>query len=497
MPARVILEVCSGPIEGKSFRFDRHDTFLFGRGRDCHARIPKDPLVSRHHFILEANPPDVRIRDLGSRNGTRINGRKCGGRAAGETAEQAASRHYPEVDLKHGDRISVGNTTIEVKVELPLICSRCGAEISELDPQRTAPLPDNCVCTQCRAKPPGVGRRETIVEVVRCGCCGKGVSDEVQHGGRGEYVCRECQTDALSENGGLRRLIQDAAKRIRGAARLDISGYEIGEELGKGGMGAVYKAVRKADGCTVAVKVMLAKIAIDDDARRRFLQEIEIAGRLRHPHLVARLDSGAAGSVFYFVMEYCTGGSLDGLMRRRGGKLPAKIALSVLLQCVDGLEQAHQANIVHRDLKPQNILLDAQAGRTVAKIADFGLAKDFDAAGFSGMTMTGQVAGTYHFMPREQLTNFKYLQPVSDLWSLAATFYNSVTGHCPLDFPVGRDPVAVILHEDPVPLRKRDPAIAPALAAVIDRALLTDPGERYQTAAELKEALRRVVRGKQ
>src|SRR5688500_19595362 len=115
MPAKVILKVVSGPIEGKTFSFTSHDTFLFGRHGTCHARLPNDPLVSRHNFILEVNPPDLRLRDLGSLNGTIVNGVKHGGRAPDERPQEAAKRHYPEVDLKNGDRITVGNTTIEVR----------------------------------------------------------------------------------------------------------------------------------------------------------------------------------------------------------------------------------------------------------------------------------------------------------------------------------------------------------------------------------------------
>jgi serine/threonine-protein kinase len=498
MPAKVILELSSGPIAGKTFVFDQHDTFLFGRGRDCHAIIPdpKEKLVSRHHFILEANPPDARIRDLGSRNGTYVNGKKYGGRAKEETPQQAATRRHPEVDLKHGDRITVGKTTIEVKIELPLTCRRCGSEVPAVpNPQQTLPLPGSFLCETCRGKGSGTGRRETILEVFRCERCGKDVSAEATQGRRGEYLCRGCQTDVLNETGGLRRLIQDAARQVRGSEPLNITGYEIGEELGKGGMGAVYKALRKADGCTVAVKVMLAKIAVDERARKRFLQEIDIVGQLRHPHVVSRLDSGSAGSAFYFVMEYCSGGSLDQLRKRRGGRLSLPIAIPLLVQCLDGLAQAHDANFVHRDLKPQNILLGSHAGRTVAKITDFGLAKNFEAAGLSGMTATGSVAGTFHFMPREQLTNFKYFQPVSDLWSLAATFYHAVTGCCPLDFPDDRDEMEVILQDEPVPIRRRDRTIPPAVAEVIDRALGVDCQRRYQAASELKDALRQAIRG--
>ena len=110
MPAKVELEVVAGPKRGKKFCFDEHDTFVFGRMPDCHACFPDDNQVSRHHFLLEANPPQACLRDLGSLNGTYVNGVKHGGRKKGETPEEGVQRHYPELSLKDGDRIQVGQT---------------------------------------------------------------------------------------------------------------------------------------------------------------------------------------------------------------------------------------------------------------------------------------------------------------------------------------------------------------------------------------------------
>lgn len=108
MQNRVRLEIVDGPLKGKKFRGTR--TFIFGRAPDCHAQLADDPLVSRHHFILEVNPPLACLRDLGSLNATRVNNRKCGGRRKGETPEEGARRKNRGVDLGHGDQVCVGNT---------------------------------------------------------------------------------------------------------------------------------------------------------------------------------------------------------------------------------------------------------------------------------------------------------------------------------------------------------------------------------------------------
>ena len=123
-------------------------------------------------------------------------------------------------------------------------------------------------------------------------------------------------------------------------------------------------------------------------------------------------------------MEYCAGRSLDTLMAAHRGRLSLALAGPIILQTLEGLAFAHEQGIVHRDLKPQNILLSSATQPILAKIADVGLAKHFAKAGFSGLTLTGTYAGTPLFLPREQIINFKYAKPVSDIWSVGATIYS-------------------------------------------------------------------------
>jgi len=261
----------------------------------------------------------------------------------------------------------------------------------------------------------------------------------------------------------------------------------------RGGMGIVYRAVRDYDRHPVAVKIMLAKIAVEEHARKMFLREVEIACRLEHPGLVKIIGHGSVGSAFYSVMELCPGGSLSNLARRYDRGAPLQIVLPLMMDSLAGLEFAHRKGLVHRDLKPQNILLTGD-DEPQAKIADFGLAKSFAQAGLSGMTATGGVAGTFRFMPREQLTQFKYARPVSDVWSFAATFYAVLTRCCPREFPENRDPIDVILNSHAKPIREYRPDIPDAVADVFDRALLTDPSARYQTAGEMRENLAYALR---
>jgi eukaryotic-like serine/threonine-protein kinase len=492
MSAKVKLEVVDGPgsIKGKPFLFEEHDTLLFGRMPDCHICLPDDAQVSRHHFLLEVNPPEARIRDLGSMNGTYVNDRKIGGRAEGETPEQGAQRRYPEVDLKHGDQVKVGQTMLKIKVEVLAACCQCGREIPEAERPGNAWLGGAFLCPSCRAKLAPSLEPPKPPEPVRCRKCGKDARQEIGPARRGDYICADCQQKGQQDPLDiLRALLAQGVGPAGQEGPLVIAGYDITKKLGAGGFGAVYLARSQRDGSLAAVKVMLSKVAVEEKARQRFLQEMEIMKSLSHPHVVALKETGAAGGAFYFVMEFCDGGSIADLLDKRGGPLSVAEAGPMMLQILEGLAFAHAKGIVHRDLKPQNLLLANLAGRRTAKISDFGLAKNFERAGFSGMTVTGSYAGTPYFMPREQVTNFKQVKPVSDVWSIGATFYHMLTGQVPLDFPRGKDPLEVILRGTVVPIRQREAGVRQSVADVIDRATATDPKRRFPTAAEMHDVL--------
>jgi serine/threonine protein kinase len=144
---------------------------------------------------------------------------------------------------------------------------------------------------------------------------------------------------------------------------------------------------------------------------------------------------------------------------------------------------------VHRDLKPANLFLASPGPAPAAKVGDFGLAKAFDKAGLSGYTTQDMVGGTPHFMPREQLIRFRDAGPEVDVWAMAASLYNMLTGAFPRNFSGGADPCLAVFGCDPVPIRERDASVPPRLAAVIDEALVEEPEIQVKTAVELKRAL--------
>ena len=340
-----------------------------------------------------------------------------------------------------------------------------------------------------------------------CSKCFRDVTDTYEAGADrpGEYVCEKCRENPL---GLLRGLVQEAARGNKDVCAID--GYEIIEELGRGGMGAVYLARTKDTERQVALKVMLPKVAASKRAADMFLREAVNTKALDHPNIVRLWDMGSSSGTFFFTLEYCSGGSLHELMKRRGGKLSIAEARPIILQALEGLHYAHDAEIphvklrdgsvgkgrglVHRDLKPQNIFLSGSDDARVVKLGDYGLSKAFDMAGLSGHTYSDEVAGSPNFMSRQQVRRYKDLRPEADVWALAATLYCMLTGFVPRDCRQGQDRWQAILENDPIAIRQRDPTIPKKLAEVIDRALIEEPEIAVKSAAELKQALVQVMR---
>ena len=462
-PATVTLSVLRGGAGPREYVFDERSTCLIGRGEDCEPRLPNDEAhrsVSRHHCLLDINPPDVRVRDLGSRNGTFVNGVKIGQREAHHTPEQGRALAFQERDLGDGDELRLGKS----------VAFRVGVRtLAPADPATVATL-----------LPPA------------CSRCGREISREL--GSRvGAYVCAHCQT----EPDAVLRLLIDRAHAGDRAELAPIAQYTLLRELGRGGMGAVYLARHQHTGHEVALKLMLPKVAANPNARARFLREVELTRVLRHPHIAALHEDGFADGAFFFTSEYCAGGSLDRLLEQRGGRLPIEEAVRYTLEVAAGLEFAHARGVVHRDLSPSNILLALAPwssaggpGALTAKVGDFGLAKAFDHAGLSGLTRTGTTAGKPWYMPRQQVVNFRDVPFAVDVWALAACLYKCLTNAYVRDFG-GQDHWQVILHTAPLPIRRRDPAVPEPLARVIDHALVEQPAIGFATAREFADALRR------
>ncbi len=457
---KVLLRIEEGPERGREFAFDHPDRFLIGRAEEAHFRLPEDdPCVSRMHCLLEVCPPRVYLRDLLSTNGTYVNGRPSA-----------------ETCLGDGDRIRLGATTLGVQV-----------------------TPDSVEeATEDDAPPPAPVEPEPRAVAEKCLACGRPAPENLATSTMAPadvcpYLCASCAT-----------AVQREVRPPR------IGEYRLLEEVGRGGMGVVYKAWHEPSARLVAVKKLLPNTAIDAKANRLFRREMSVLQQLTHPHIVRLLSQGTHEDQPYFASEYLDGGDLGRIVAEiRQGPLSIAEGSRYICEILSGLESAHEKGFIHRDVKPGNVLLGHPAadGQPIAKLSDFGLAKSFVDAGASCMTQRGEAGGTLLYMAPEQILNYRYAKPPADVYSVGVTFYYLLTGRLPFNFPspldrirggfAGRkykDEVRIVLEDDPIPIREQG-EVPKALAAVIDRSIKKKEKDRFRSAAEMKDAIERAVAG--
>lgn len=266
--------------------------------------------------------------------------------------------------------------------------------------------------------------------------------------------------------------------------------YRISRRLGEGGMGKVYLAVHRTDGQRVAIKVLPPRKALEEEqALKRFLREMELSKRIRHPNVARTIEAGVEDGAHYMVMEYVPGDSLYHVVRgARGGSGPMRVADAAryFLKVVDGLEAAHAAGLVHRDIKPSNLMITPDGE---AKILDLGLARATEEE--SPLTHPNAVVGTLDYASPEQLSDASRADARSDLYSLGCTLYFALAGRPPFD---GGDIVNKIFRhrmEEPETLEKVARGVPVAFAAIIRKLMAKEPAERYQSCAELRPDLAR------
>jgi eukaryotic-like serine/threonine-protein kinase len=257
--------------------------------------------------------------------------------------------------------------------------------------------------------------------------------------------------------------------------------YELGRQLGAGGMARVYLGHDRLLDRQVAVKVLAEPYASDPQFVERFRREASAAAGLNHPNIVAVYDRGEADGSYYIVMEYLSGPDLKQVIRRRAPLSPLQ-AIDYAQQILAALGAAHRRDLVHRDVKPQNVLV-AEDGHL--KVTDFGIAR---AGAQADMTEAGSVIGTAQYLSPEQARGDE-VTAASDCYAVGIVLYEMLTGRVPFD---GDRPVAVAMKQigdEPAPLRAVEPNVPPELEAVVMRALAKRPSERYRTADEFSRAL--------
>ena len=398
---RIILTVIAGPHKGLEFSFDRHDTFLVGRSKHAHFQLPaKDKYFSRIHFMMELNPPQCRLIDMGSHNGTYVNGEKV-----------------LAADLKDDDQIRAGHTILRVNVR-----------------RESATVPPATI--SFIAEPAPVG-----------------------------------------------------------AAMPQIPGYLLERELGRGAMGVTYLGQRAGDPTLCAVKVVRPSFQGSPAQIDEFLRAARFLTHLDHPRIVRLREVGGCPSGFYFVSEFVPGLNAAQILQS-DGPLAIKRAVRWTSQIVQALQYAHAKHFVHRDIKPSNVIVTEIDGKEEARLADYGIARVYQNAPFSGLSLSAALLNAASFTPPEVLFNFQEINPLADQYSLAAVLYHLLTGAPVLDAPKDeRHRFSSLLRRAYVPIRERRDDVPEALAEVIQKGLARTPGHRFADAGEFRQALVRAVQG--
>ncbi len=302
-----------------------------------------------------------------------------------------------------------------------------------------------------------------------CGRCGSELA------GGGETVATGTATFQTPSRGGLERGTTFARR------------FEIIEEIGKGGMGTVYKAYDSKIREVVAIKLLKPEIASDLEIIERFRNEIKLARQVSHRHVCRMYDIGEEWLSIYISMEYVPGEDLKSFIRRSGHLNEAK-AIGLARQILEGLVEAHRLGVVHRDLKPQNIMIDREGN---AKIMDFGIARSLHTKGVTG---TGVIIGTPEYMAPEQAEGHDIDHRV-DIYALGAILFEMVTGRVPFE---GQTPLSIVLKhrsEPPTDPQTLNAQISDGLSRIILKCLEKSRNRRYGTAAQALEDLATVEQG--
>jgi serine/threonine-protein kinase len=558
------LIVQEGPDAGRVYHtcVEEADNILVGRDdieSKARIRLSKDDLyISRSQFLLEVRPPNVLLRDLFSANGTRLRRGEQDWIPVEEmllqngdlirvgyttlcyeligapdapmlTGEELASPAEPDQGLwietlpatpgedeppEHLPELALGE---ELQAQFPqpaplldqapfvefsrvvldneCYCIRCNRPLA-VAPQykKTGVRSMDFMCTDCQAEVAAEqnarSARAPAFKAV-CVTCGKEITGFANSDNRAadlaglvSYQCKTCVENLQ-----------------RGALQV-IGDYLILEEMGRGGMGVVYRAWHRASGRLVALKQILPAVQMDETAVNRFQREMAIMQELKHSYLVRLITSGEENGAPYFVSELVNGGNLDRYISPEG--LPVispKDTTRLVADALIGMAYLHKQGFVHRDIKPENILLAHLDGQTTPKLVDFGLARSYEKHGGT-VSRTGYCAGTLMYMPPEQITQFKRCQPTVDLYAMGVTLYYLLTGYYSLEFPSARDiqrrkrnfrlpkdPVRMILDDRPVPVRDRRKELPAKLCAAVDKAVCKKAVERFQTAESFRQAL--------
>ncbi len=435
----VVLRVTAGPHAGQEFLVDHPDSFTVGRSSKAQFAMTRDLMLSREHFLIENDPPLCHLVDLGSTNGTKVNGLRVG-----------------RVLLRDGDAVTAGDSRFDVRfteTSSPganmVPCPGCGVRFPAGDP--TTP-----------------STRDHPIHPSEFPVTSKPL-----------LLCDACE----------------ARKKQYPNTHPD---YIIEEWIGGGGMGEVFRARQISKNRRVAIKMISPSNSAAEKVRHYFrremgvLRDLLMPGGNGHPNIVSFYDIFEVDGQFQLIMEYVDGKDALDWIRGLDRPLPSASAAQIGRQLLSGLDFAHSKGYVHRDVKPSNLLVMGPIHRPRVKLSDFGLAKSFaDSDAFTTLTRQGDVGGSVGFISPDHIRDFSDVKEPADIYSAGATLFYLMTNQYPyLAFDPRRpDSYNVILENPPVPLRAFRPDAPEGLEKIILKAMAKQPRDRWKSAKAMAMAL--------
>lgn len=441
MTNKIILTI-AGQGQPQIITYDRPVICTIGRDTNCEIYLTNSG-ISGKHCQLEINPPQIKIKDLQSTFGTEIH--------RSSLAKISLTPHNDYI-LNAGDQIILSQGTITITVDI---------EIN-----------GKSLTYQVIPFPVSPGQNNTPIKKLS-------FWENIKN-------FLGLNNDNLSST--------------------NIPGYRIIEKIAETKLSEIYLATHIQTQTEVVLKVMSSEIQSDVKSRDIFFREFENTRALDHPNIVKFKHQGWADNLFFFTLEYCDQGSVYDIIQKRKRPFSPQESIDITLQILEGLIYAHEqaevpyvmlANgtygkgkgVIHRDIKPANILLKTEGGKTIAKLADFGLSKSMNLAGLTNLTAAGFLQGSLQFMSRKQVLNYRYSDPSMDVWSTIATLYYMLTGHYPRDFTTAGDDLLIVLQTPAISIHRRNPNIPHPLANLINEGLRENPNPFFQNAGAFKTAL--------
>jgi eukaryotic-like serine/threonine-protein kinase len=432
----VVLKVTLGPHSGQEYHIDRPDTFTVGRSSHAEFAMTQDLVLSRKHFQVENRPPLCHLIDLGSTNGTKVNGLRV-----------------TQVTLREGDVITAGDSAFVVHFM-----------------EDSRDTHDFAGCAGCGGRIPigsadGEARPNEIV---------------LPGGQPSVWLCEGC-----------------LARRLKFPKTAP--DYLIEEWIGGGGMGEVFRARQLSLNRPVAIKMMSTNSAIGEKAGSYFRREIEVLrdllmpGGRSHHSIVSFYEIYEVDTQFHLVMEYVDGMNAHDWLAKLEGPLPISSGATIGRHLLQALDFAHSKGYVHRDVKPSNLLIFGPMHRPRVKLTDFGLAKSFaETEGLTSLTRQGDIGGSIGFISPEHIRHFSEIREPADIYSAGATLFYLLTGKYPyLGFdPRQPDSYQIILQHPPLPLRAFRPDAPEGMERILLKALHKQPKDRWKSAGAMASALR-------